>query len=55
MALGVLENTCPKALEDIEATMGRLVEAMANIVNDESLLGDDYLDEEEPTDPPASP
>lgn len=56
MVLGVLENTYPKALEDTKATVSPLVEAVVNIVNDELLLGNDYLDEvEEYADPPASP
>lgn len=56
VALGVPEDTSDRALEVAEDAMAPLVATVANIVDDGSLLVDEYPDEEgAPTNPPASP
>lgn len=56
MALGVPLDMFDNALEEAEIMVAPLVPATANIVNDGSLLIDEYLDEEEaPADPSAPP
>lgn len=56
VALGVPEDTFDKALERAKDAVASLVAAAVNIIDDASLLVDDYLDEVEgPAAPPDSP
>lgn len=55
MALGVPEDTSDRALERAEDAMAPLVAASANIIEDASLLVEDYPDEVDASAaPPAS-
>lgn len=56
VALGVPKDTFDEALEEAEGAVAQLVTTITNIVDDESLMSDEYPDEEEaPADPPAYP
>lgn len=56
MALGVPEDTSDRALEEAEDTVAPLVATAVNIIDDMSLLVDEYLDEVEvPINHLASP
>jgi hypothetical protein len=56
VALGVPEDTSDRALEVAKDAMAPLVATAAKIVDDGSLLVDEYPDEEgAPTNPLASP
>lgn len=56
VALGIPKDTSDKALETAEDTVAPLVAAAMNIIDDASLLVDDFPDEVEgPAAPPSSP
>lgn len=56
MVLGIPKDTSDDALEEAEGIVSLLIPAIANIMDDESLLSDEYPDvEEAPSDPLASP
>jgi hypothetical protein len=56
VALGVPKDTSDEALEEAEGVVALLVTAIANIMDDESMLSDEYPDKEEaPAHPPTSP
>lgn len=56
MALGVLEDTSDRALEEAKDTVAPLIAVAVNIIDDWSLLVDEHPDEGgTPTDPLASP
>lgn len=57
MTLGIPKDTSNQALEEAEDAVAHWVSATMKIIDDESVLSDNYLDEEEEAlaDPPTSP
>ena len=56
VALGIPKDTSDRALEEAKDVVVPLVTLAMNIIDDGSLLDDEYSDEEgAPADPPASP